>query len=148
MGVLPAHPPGTPSRMSTGYHARLQERLPARPESIAPLRRAVVAYAARNGASDRQREDVALAVSEALSNAVLHAYVGSEGTGEVGVDAWIEERRLTVRVYDDGIGMTPRADSPGLGLGLALIARMTEQMRIESRDSTPGTGVRMTFALG
>jgi serine/threonine-protein kinase RsbW len=136
------------SWVSTGFQSRLQERLPARPESIAPLRRAVVAYADSNGASERQREDIALAVSEALSNAVLHAYVGCEVAGDVGVDAWIDARVLEVVVEDDGGGMTPRTDSPGLGLGLALIGRLTEQLSIESTDAAPGVRVRMTFAIG
>jgi anti-sigma regulatory factor (Ser/Thr protein kinase) len=134
--------------VTTGYQSRLQERLPARPESIAPLRRAVVAYAGSNGASERQGEDIALAVSEALSNVVLHAYVGHEVAGDVGVDAWIDERVLEVVVEDGGGGMMPRTDSPGLGLGLALIGRLAEQLRIESPDSTPGVRVHMTFAIG
>ncbi len=134
--------------MSTDYQSRLQERLPAQPESIAPLRRAVVAYAGTNGASERQREDIALAVSEALSNAVLHAYVDHEVAGDVIVDAQIDERVLEVVVEDDGGGMTPRTDSPGLGIGLALIGRLTEQMRIESPDSALGVRVHMTFAIG
>jgi serine/threonine-protein kinase RsbW len=134
--------------VTTGYRSRLQERLPARPESIAPLRRAVVAYAGGNGASDRQCEDIALAVSEALSNAVLHAYIGHDVAGDVGVDAWFAERVLEVVVEDSGVGMTPRTDSPGLGLGLALIGRLTEQLRIESPDSTPGVRMHMTFTIG
>jgi anti-sigma regulatory factor (Ser/Thr protein kinase) len=134
--------------VSTDYQSRLQERLPAQAQSIAPLRRAVVAYAGSNGASERQREDIALAVSEALSNAVLHAYVGHDVAGDVIVDARIDERVLEVVVEDDGGGMTPRTDSPGLGLGLALIGRLTEQMRIESPDSAPGVRVHMTFVIG
>lgn len=134
--------------MSTDCQSRLQERLPAQPESIAPLRRAVVAYAGSNGASERQREDIALAVSEALSNAVLHAYVGREVAGDVGVDARIDDRVLEVVVADGGGGMTPRTDSPGLGLGLALIGRLTEEMRIESPDPATGVRVYMTFLIG
>jgi serine/threonine-protein kinase RsbW/stage II sporulation protein AB (anti-sigma F factor) len=134
--------------VSTGYQSRLRESLPARAENIAPLRRAVVAYAGSNGASERQREDIALAVSEALSNAVLHAYVGHDCPGDVGVNAWIDERALMVVVCDEGVGMLPRPDSPGLGLGLSLIARMTEHLEVESPDAQPGMCLRMTFAIG
>jgi serine/threonine-protein kinase RsbW/stage II sporulation protein AB (anti-sigma F factor) len=132
----------------TGYELRLKECLPARAENIALLRRAVVAYAGSNGASERQREDIALAVSEALSNAVLHAYVGHDSPGDVGVDAWVDERALRVVVCDDGVGMLPRTDSPGLGLGLSLIARMTEHLEVESPDAAPGMRLRMTFVIG
>jgi len=131
----------------TGYQC-LEECLPARAENIAPLRRAVVAYARSNGASERQREDIALAVSEALSNAVLHAYVGHDSPGDVEVDAWIDERALTVLVCDEGIGMLPRIDSPGLGLGLSLIAQTTEHLEVDSRDATPGIRLRMRFVIG
>ena len=62
--------------MSVDYQERLHDRLPALPESIAPLRHSVLGFASDSGASERQREDIALAVSEALSNAVVHAYVG------------------------------------------------------------------------
>ena len=132
----------------TGYQSRLKESLPARAENIALLRRAVVAYAGSHGASERQREDIALAISEALSNAVLHAYIGRESPGEVGVDAWVDDRALRVIVHDDGVGMLPRTDSPGLGLGLSLIARMAEHLEVESPDAQPGMRLRMTFAIG
>jgi anti-sigma regulatory factor (Ser/Thr protein kinase) len=131
-----------------GYESRLKECLPARAENIALLRRAVVAYAGSNGASERQREDIALAVSEALSNAVLHAYVGHDSPGDVGVNAWVDGRALRVVVCDDGVGMLPRTDSPGLGLGLSLIARTTEHLEVESPDAAPGMRLRMTFAIG
>jgi serine/threonine-protein kinase RsbW len=134
--------------VSIGYQPRLKESLPARAASIALLRRAVVVYAGSNGASERQCEDIALAVSEALSNAVLHAYVGHDSPGDVGVDAWVDEHALKVVVRDDGVGMLPRPDSPGLGLGLPLIARMTEHLEVESPGARPGMRLRMTFAIG
>jgi anti-sigma regulatory factor (Ser/Thr protein kinase) len=146
--VSRTHGAGTQVNVSTGYQSRLKECLPARAENIALLRRAVVAYAGSNGASERQREDIALAVSEALSNAVLHAYIGDDSPGDVGVDAWVDERALLVVVCDDGVGMLPRTDSPGLGLGLSLIARMTQHLEVESPDATRGMRLRMTFAIG
>ncbi|MGH2942915.1 MAG: ATP-binding protein [Solirubrobacteraceae bacterium] len=134
--------------MSTGFQQRIKERLPARPESVAPLRRAVVAYAGSSGASDRQCEDIALAVSEALSNAVVHAYVGHDRPGEVAIEACVGDGVLHVEVCDAGGGMLPRTDSPGLGLGLALMGRITERLELESHDAMPGVCVRMTFAIG
>jgi serine/threonine-protein kinase RsbW/stage II sporulation protein AB (anti-sigma F factor) len=138
---------GTPIDVPTGIQPRLHERLAASPENIAPLRRAVTAYAGDHGATVRQLEDVALAVSEAVSNAVLHAYIGRV-PGHVEVDAWIAGERLHVIVGDDGSGMRPRADSPGLRMGLSLIGLVTDRLELESRDAAPGTRVRMTFAIG
>jgi len=134
--------------VSVTCQARLQEHLPARAEGIAPLRHAVVGFAADNGASRRQCEDIALAVSEALSNAVVHAYVGRDSPGSMAVQAWRQAQSLHVVVVDAGKGMGERSDSPGLGLGLELIDRMTTQLRIDSLDTMSGVRLRMTFAVG
>lgn len=104
-------------------------------------------YAADGGVSQRRREDVALAVAEALSNVVVHAYDGLDGPGDVWVDAWIDDDALQVAVCDDGHGMTRRHPSPGLGLGLALMGQVADTLRIERHASAPGLRVRMTFAL-
>jgi len=134
--------------VSVDYQERLHDRLPALPESIAPLRHSVLGFASDSGASERQREDIALAVSEALSNAVVHAYVGRDSPGLLAVNARLRGRWLEVVVCDEGVGMLPRADGPGLGLGLALIARVTEDLELESLDAIPGVRVRMKFAIG
>jgi serine/threonine-protein kinase RsbW len=126
----------------------LDERLPARSQSIARLRHAATAFAGRHGASDSQREDIALAVSEAVSNAVKHAYPGRNEDGTVQLYARISDAMLEVLVCDDGDGMQPRSTSPGLGLGLAVIGRVTQELQVESRDPAPGVRVRMTFAIG
>jgi anti-sigma regulatory factor (Ser/Thr protein kinase) len=124
---------------------KLYERLPARPQSIAPLRHAVVELARANGASDVELEDIAIAVSEALSNVVLHAYPGDDEHGVVVVQAWMDGRRLQVAVCDEGVGMLARTDSPGLGFGLSVIHRIAE--RVEVEDVSPGVRLRMTFAI-
>jgi anti-sigma regulatory factor (Ser/Thr protein kinase) len=110
------------------------------------LRHAIVEFAEDNGASDSELEDIALAVSEALTNVVLHAYAGRDRPGVLAVEAQMRERWLEVVVRDEGVGMRPRADSPGLGHGLSVIHRITEKLQIE--DAEPGVRMRMTFALG
>lgn len=126
---------------------RLHEQRTALPEHVRALRAAVVSYARARGASQRQCEHIALAVSEALTNSVLHAYVGWDRPGPVTVEAWASDRTLIVVVYDEGSGMRPRLDSPGLGIGLPLIAQMSDHLDIEDRDGRPGVCLRMTFAL-
>lgn len=134
--------------VSVDYQTRLHERFPARPESIAPLRRCVAGFAGSSGASNSQREDIALAVSEALSNAVLHAYVGQDSPGSMAVEGRVDGDMLEVTVCDDGIGMRPRDDNPGPGLGLSLIVRLTDHVEVDSHDALPGVRMRMTFVIG
>jgi serine/threonine-protein kinase RsbW len=126
---------------------RLHEQRSALPEHVGPLRAAVVRYARARGASTRECEQIALAVSEALSNSVLHAYVNRARPGPVTVEAWVQGGYLKVTVWDEGSGMVPRLDSPGLGIGLPLIAQMADQLDIEDRDGESGVCLRMTFAL-
>lgn len=103
---------------------RLERRVFADARSVPALRSAVAEFAAGAGATGTARDAVALAVSEAVTNVVVHAYVGVP-RGEIMVDAWVgADERLLVEVFDEGIGMRPRTDGPGLGLGLTLIAQM------------------------
>lgn len=134
--------------MAASCSSQLEHCLPAQPESIGGLRRAIVAYAKSNGASPRQCEDIALAASEALSNVVVHAYAGRHEAGCIRVEAWMDHDALQVAICDDGVGIAPRLDSPGLGLGLAIIGRVCEQLLIESPQGEPGSRVLMRFAIG
>jgi anti-sigma regulatory factor (Ser/Thr protein kinase) len=88
---------------------------------------------------------VELAVSEAVANATVHAYrderAPDAGPGRVRVSARIDGDELWVVVSDDGVGMSPRPDSPGLGLGLPLIAQLSDGLEIEQRP----TGSRMVI---
>jgi len=104
-----------------------------------------VQYAADGGVARRRCEDVALAVSEALSNVVVHAYDDRDVPGDFWVDAWIDGDALQVAVCDDGSGIVGRCPSPGLGL--ALMGQVADTLRIESDGSGPGLRVRMTFTL-
>lgn len=126
---------------------RFERRALAQAEAIAILRTALVRYARSLGADAEACESVQLAVSEALTNVVMHAYLGA-APGEMVVQAWRDdEDHLTVRILDEGHGLVPRTDSPGLGLGLGLMAQMADDFRIANRDGTPGTTVSLRFAL-
>ena len=99
------------------------------------------------GATPPQRADVALAVSEALTNVVMHAYVGRP-SGPMRIRTEKVDDRLTVEVEDDGIGLRPRLDSPGAGLGLALIGTLTTDLVLTSGPEGRGTLVQMAFPIG
>ena len=133
--------------MPVSHRPRLEQRLPARPESITALRHSAVEYAARGGVSPRRREDVALAVSEAVSNVVVHAYDGRDEPGDVLLHAWIDEDALQVAVSDAGNGIGRRSRRPGLGVGLSLMSQVADALRLERDAAVRGLRVRMTFAL-
>jgi serine/threonine-protein kinase RsbW len=103
----------------------------------------VADYARRLGMRDVSA--IEIAVSEAVTNAVVHAYVGVP-EGEVAVTAEMPEGDgLFVAVSDEGAGLVPRHDSPGLGLGLAVIAQLAASFEVHEPPGS-GTTVRMHFA--
>ena len=95
--------------------------------------------------SGADRADIALAVSEACANVVLHAYLGAGAPGPLHVETYRRHDEFVVVVSDEGRGIAPRANSPGMGLGLALIARLTQRLEIGS-NGAGGSKLTMAFA--
>src|SRR3954468_3531431 len=89
---------------------------PAQPTRVAEIRRDVSNVAATFGADEAVLLRINLAVSEAATNAIMHAYRGRAVEGDVRVLVQHEDEFLDVCICDNGIGMSPRSDSPGLGL--------------------------------
>ena len=124
----------------------LVRRYPALAQEIGRIRHDVRTYARDQGVRDL--DAVALAVTEAVTNAVVHAYVGAPQPGEVEVVVRrLDDDGLEILVCDEGRGMMPRTDSPGLGLGLPLAATLAERFEVQAR-SGGGTRVRMAFPAG
>jgi stage II sporulation protein AB (anti-sigma F factor) len=107
-------------------------------------RQDVTEFARAVGAEDKRLHHIRLAASEALTNAVLHAY--EEPGGTINVSAAHVSGELWVIVTDHGAGLRVRRQSRGLGLGLALIAQLVDDFQILSRGSG-GTELRMEFRL-
>ena len=123
----------------------LDESYDATPGSVARARTALSAFAASVGATPVQVDSVRLAVSEAMTNCVLHAYRGE--SGEIHVSATVASDELWILIADDGCGLEPRADRPGLGLGLGLMSQVSDDFSVVSRTSG-GTEVHIRFTLG
>jgi serine/threonine-protein kinase RsbW len=123
----------------------LELKLPARAENVAVVRHAFGGFAEALSVDEQTLADIKLAITEACTNVVIHAYEDEED-GSLEVDASIDDRRLTVVIRDEGRGIVPRPDSPGLGLGLPLIATLAESLEL-GKDDDDRTEVRMTFAL-
>ena len=122
----------------------LELTLPARAENVAVARHAIGGLGDVIDVSDQTLADVKLAVTEACTNVVVHAY--PNGEGPMGLRASVQDGLLRVVVVDRGRGILPRADSPGLGLGLPLIATLAESLELGTGNREE-TEVRMTFNL-
>lgn len=126
-------------------HPDLSLTLPARAENVAVVRHAIGGLGEALDVDDQTLSDVKLAVTEACTNTVVHAY--PEGEGPLEVAAYVlRDDRLMIVVRDEGRGIVPRTDSPGLGLGLPLIATLAEALELGT-DDAQRTEVRMTFRL-
>jgi serine/threonine-protein kinase RsbW len=118
----------------------------AQPPQVAAIRRAVSGIARRGGADPTTVMRLELAVSEAATNVVLHAYRMPGGGGRIHVTACFDRGILDVRVRDDGGGMAPRPDSPGMGLGLSLMAGECDHFEVRSAEGG-GTDVLLRFEI-
>jgi anti-sigma regulatory factor (Ser/Thr protein kinase) len=124
---------------------------PAVPESVPSARTALTTFASEAGAAGERLDAIRLAASEAVTNAVMHAYVKGHradrhDSGAIHVNASYVEGEVWLLVADAGTGLRARTNSPGLGLGLALIAQLADDLQILSRG-TGGTELRMRFRL-
>jgi anti-sigma regulatory factor (Ser/Thr protein kinase) len=108
-------------------------------------RRLARTYAAGQGARDETLAAIALCVSEAVTNAVVHAYRESE-PGELELEARRPDGYICLYVRDRGAGFAPRVDSPGLGLGLGLVSNSAAALEVR-RPPAGGTEVVMRFDL-
>jgi anti-sigma regulatory factor (Ser/Thr protein kinase) len=120
--------------------------LPARPEGVAVVRQALAGMADALDVDAAVLADMKMAVSEACTNVVVHAYDDAEGMLEVDMSA--DEVGLTIRVRDHGSGIQPHvrsADVPALGLGLPLIAALSDAFELQG-GAGHGTEVKMLFA--
>src|SRR4051795_10731931 len=118
--------------------------LPAQPENVSVIRHVLGAFAEALRLPDELVEDLRLAVTEACTNVVRHAYP-PDLPGPVEISIRPEEERVNVVVADRGRGIGSSSDMTGPGLGLPLIAAIADEVELQP---VPGGGSRvaMTFA--
>ena len=129
--------------------AALMLQLFATADSVGAARRAVAEFCGQLGAARALTDRVMLSVSEAVTNALVHAYrhLDEPSAERIELEARRAEEALIVIVRDFGCGMGPRLDSPGLGLGLPLIAASASSMQIGTPPGGGCTEVSMEFDL-
>ena len=117
--------------------------LPARPENVAVIRHVLGAFAESLRLPADLVEDMRLAVTEACTNVVRHAYHEGE-SGPIDVVIRPDGDRLDLIVTDKGRGLGPSTDVAGPGLGLPLIAALADSVELQHMPSR-GSRVAMSF---
>ena len=108
-----------------GHGQTLRHTFPAVADSVPRAREALSTFARAAGASAEQLDSIRLAVSEAATNVVVHAY--DDDAGRILLDASLSARELWVLIADDGLGMRPQIQSAGLGFGLSLMSQVCDE---------------------
>jgi anti-sigma regulatory factor (Ser/Thr protein kinase) len=127
---------------AVGGSPALRAELTATPEAIGELRGRARDFAARAGAEDAVVGDIALAISEAATNAVLHAYRDIVA-GPVRLTGRVEGEWLQFEVSDHGRGFHA-SPSGGLGFGMKVMAEVSDSMTVRQGDE--GTTVTLRFS--
>lgn len=122
--------------------------LPARPEGVGVVRQALTGLADGLALTADVLADAKMAVTEACTNAVVHAY--GDDDGRFDVEMFADEAQLTVVVSDRGMGIPQEEDERhegALGLGLPLIAALSDAFELDTSVDGEGRGtvVRMAF---
>jgi serine/threonine-protein kinase RsbW len=131
--------------MSTAVPPEVLLVMPARPEGVGVVRQALAGVADALDFDASVLADMKMAVTEACTNVVVHAY---DDEGMLEVEMLAGEDGLTIVVRDHGTGIQPRparTGAPALGLGLPLIAALSDAFELRGSAGV-GTEVRMTFA--
>jgi serine/threonine-protein kinase RsbW len=135
---------GGPSDLrATGLRSDVRLTLPSRPENVAVIRHMLGAFAEALQLPPDLVEDMRLAVTEACTNVVRHAYPNGE-RGTIDVVIRPAGDRLELIVSDHGSGMGPSADVTGPGLGLPMIAALADDVEIEPG---PQRGSRLSMSF-
>ena len=132
-------------------------RIPAKAEYITLCRLALTGLGQLREIADDTMADLKLALTEAVSNSVRHAY-GPSGEGSVGVRYELHPDRLGIEVVDDGAGFDPDAetDAPPApqdddlsegGLGIAIIKSIADEFELESQPGVRGSRLRFVKRL-
>jgi serine/threonine-protein kinase RsbW len=118
---------------------------PAAAGSVAAIRAAVARFAAHAGVAPLVVDAVTLAVSEAATNVVVHAYADAAQPGLIEVEVTYTAGELHVNVGDTGSGLRPGHGRSGLGLGLAIINELADRVEV-LQGGESGLRIVMHFA--
>jgi serine/threonine-protein kinase RsbW len=138
---------------ASGDAVTVRLTIPARAEYITLCRLALTGIGRLRELSDELLADLKLALTEAASNSVRHAY-GDQDPGVVEISYELFADRLVIEVTDEGEGFDPVAAqgtgdklSEG-GLGIAIIRAIADEVEIGAQPGGKGSRLRFEKALG
>ncbi len=126
-------------------------KLPAIGKNEALARSIVAAFAVELNPTTDELGDVKTAVSEAVTNSIVHGY--PNGGGDVEINAAIDGETLHIEVLDRGIGIpdieaalqpfyTTKENEERSGMGFTVMDSFMDSLKVENRD---GGGLRVTM---
>jgi serine/threonine-protein kinase RsbW len=139
---------------TNGSGATVRLTIPARAEYITLCRLALTGIARVRDLSDEVLADLKLALTEAASNSVRHAYAAADHDGVVEISYELLPNRLVIEVTDEGEGFEP-ADAEGApeelsegGLGIAIIRAIADNVQIGTQADGKGSRLQFEKELG
>ena len=128
-------------------------KVDATPNSVGFLRSVVGAFVAQVNPSMDTISDIKTAVSEAVTNVVVHAY-NNKNVGEISVFAKLKDKTLHIEICDNGIGIadvdkaltefyTSKSEEERSGLGFTIMQSFMDNLSV---TSTPGKGTRVQMS--
>ena len=134
---------------------RMYLKIKAIPENVGFIRNVVAAFSISVDPSLETINDVKTAISEAVTNSVVHGYKDKEG--DVSVDAEIIDTKLYIKITDQGAGIedvekamedfyTTETEEERSGLGFTIMKTYMDTLKVESKVGA-GTTVLMTKEL-
>lgn len=130
--------------------------VPARSENESFVRVVIAAFAARLDPTLEELNEVKTAVSEAVTNSILHAY--EDDRGVIKISAFVDERQLIIEIFDTGKGIediakareplyTEKPELERSGMGFTIMENFMDEVRIESVPGK-GTAIKMSKVFG
>jgi serine/threonine-protein kinase RsbW len=124
--------------------------IPAKAEYLVFCRLALVGLAQTKRIEAETLADMKLAVTEACSNSIRHAY--EDGNGTVSVRFTLEDEQIAIEVEDQGDGFEPQIKRPfspttESGMGLAIIEALTDELVFSAGPDGRGSLVRFRKRL-
>lgn len=139
-------------------YLKLDLTLPSQHSFVRTTRRAIGGYLDDLGVSPRLRDDLVLAIDEACTNVVQHAFPAgegfSQGQGAILLEMELTPREVRIEVRDAGVGfeafeqpVAPRGRLAISGRGIEIMRRLVDSVELESPSPAGGTRIRLRQSL-